>query len=309
MSIFFPSSEDFEKVANLSKWLQEIRISYIEQDFFRNIKPTGVVTYYPYEFLYPSLFALYHWSLGRNKEKRKIMNVLTDVKIELISYHTGRLNIFDTYETITRIDDLFRIFGQFEKNIEMINKKTKTKGGKSFSVQEVFNWFFNNLTINGKNFEDKNKLREQWTKCLVKNHKIDYITLNEIVMDNIRTQGKNYKFMGFYNLVLKSILEVLNMDELKIFEQINNMGYSLGKEAEDTLGESVLWDVFRTRTAEDFVETMVRTQIRLRISLDLRKIEENKPRWREVKAILLNGMANAFFGSKAEKSKTKKGGK
>ena len=88
----------------------------------------------------------------------------------------------------------------------------------------------------------------------------------------------------------------------KFFENINNMGYALGKEAEEKrLGESVLWDIFRTRTAEDFIETLVRTQLKMRSSLDLRKIEENKKRWREVKAILLNGMANALFSLKGER--------
>lgn len=309
MTIFFPSSEDFEKIANLSKWLQQIRVSNIEIDFFRNIRPEGIVTYYPYEFLYPSLFALYNWSLGREKEKRNILNVLTDMKVELVSYLTGGLNIFDTYASITRIDDLFRIFDNFENNLKVINKRTRAKSKKSFSIKKVFNWFFNSLTIDGKNFEDKNKLREQWTKCLLQKYKVDYITLNEIVMDNIRTKRNNYKFIGFYDLIIKSILEVIDMDELNMFEQVNRMGYGLGKKAEDTLGESVLWDVFRTRTADDFVETLVRTQVKLRTSLDLRKIEESKSQWREVKAILLNGMANALFGRKEEGTKNKRGGK
>jgi hypothetical protein len=298
VSIFFPSSEDFEKISNLSKFLNEIKISKIESEknFYRNIELKH--TYYPYEFLYPSLFTLYCWSLGREKDKQEIVNVLTDVKVELVSYLTGKLDIFDTCASITRLDELFRIFDKFNKNLEKVNKRIRAKGKKSFSIKEVFNWFFNDLTIDGKNYEDKNKLREQWTKCLLQKYKVDYLTLNEIVMDNIRTRGNNYKFIRFYDLMIKSILEVINMDGLNMFEQVNRMGYSLGKKAEDTLGESMLWDVFRTRTAEDFVETLVRTQVKLRTSLDLRKIEENKSQWREVKAILLNGMANALFGKK-----------
>ena len=309
MSIFYPSTEDFEKIANLSKRIQQIRISNIEKDYFRNIKPEGIITYYPYEFLYPSLFSLYCWSLGKKRGKRDLINILTDIKIELISYLTGGLNIFDTSASISRIDDLFRIFEKFDTNLVGVNKRTRAKGEKSFSIKKVFNWFFNSLTIKGKNYEDKNKLREQWTKCLLQKYKVDFITMNEIVMDNIRTQGNNYKFIGFYDLIIRSILEVINMDELNMFEQVNRMGYSLGKKAEDTLGESMLWDIFRTRTAEDFVETLVRTQVKLRTSLDLRKIEEGKSQWREVKAILLNGMANAFYGYKKEEIKNRKGGK
>jgi hypothetical protein len=312
VSIFYPSSEDFEKIATLAKRLQQIRISNIENNFFQNIRPEGISTYYPYEFLYPSMFSFYCWSLGREKEKREIVNVLSDVKVELVSYLTGKLDIFDTCASITRLDDLFRIFDKFDRNLKVVNGRTRAKGKKSFGLKEVFNRFFNNLTIDGKNFEDKNKLREQWIKCLLQKHKVDYITLNEIVMDNIRTQwkkGERYRFIGFYNLIIKSILEVINMDELKMFEQVNGMGYSLGKRAEDTLGESVLWDVFRTRTAEDFIETLVRTQVKMRTSLDLRKIQENKSQWREVKAILLNGMANALFARKEEGTKKERGGK
>lgn len=317
VSIFFPSSEDLEKIASISKYIQQIRISGIEKNYFRNIKPEGFVTYYPYEFLYPSLFSLYCWSLGKEKESQDIVNVLKDVKVELVSYLTGKLDIFDTCASITRLDELFRIFDKFNKNLEIVNKKVRTKGKKSFSIKEVFKWFFDDLTIDGKNFEDKNKLREQWTKCLLQKYKVDYITLNEIVMDNIRTQGKNYKFIGFYDLIIKTILEVISMEELEMFEQVNRMGWHL---VNDNMDEqkaggvtrnqmlSFLWDVFRTRTAEDFVDTLVRTQVKLRTSLDLRKIEEYKSQWREVKAILLNGMANALF-SRKEQGVKNKGGK
>jgi len=316
VSIFFPSSEDFEKIAAIAKRLQQIRISTIEKNFFQNIKPEGIVTYYPYEFLYPSLFSLYCWSLGKEKERRDIVNVTSDVKVELVSYLTGKLDIFDTCASITRLDELFRIFDKFNKNLEIVNKRIRAKGKKSFSIKKVFNWFFNDLTIDGKNFEDKNKLREQWTKCLLQKYKVDFITMNEIVMDNIKTQGNNYKFIGSYDLMIKSILEVINMEELKMFEQVNRMGWHL---VHDNIDEqkagkvprnqmiSFLWDVFRTRTAEDFVETLVRTQVKLRTSLDLRKIEENKSQWREVKAILLNGMANALFGRKEQGVKNKGG--
>ncbi|RLJ01886.1 MAG: hypothetical protein DRP08_05025, partial [Candidatus Aenigmatarchaeota archaeon] len=128
---------------------------------------------------------------------------------------------------------------------------------------------------------------------------VDYITLNNIVMKNISTRKRQYKFIRFYDLVVKSILEGVNMEkEIEFFEHLNNLGYALGKDMERKGYESILWDIFRTRTSEDFIETLVQVQLKLRISLDLRKIEANKARWREVKAIILNGMANALFSSK-----------
>ena len=166
-------------------------------------------------------------------------------------------------------------------------------------MEFVFTAFFNDLRIDGKKFADSNRLRESWTKTLITNYKVDYLILNSIVMKNISSRKKNYKFISFYELVVKSILEVISIEEMKFFESINSMGYALGKEAEEKrLGESILWEIFRTRTAEDFIETLVRTQLKMRSSFDLRKIEENKERWREVKAILLNGMANALFSQK-----------
>lgn len=85
-----------------------------------------------------------------------------------------------------------------------------------------------------------------------------------------------------------------------MFEKINGLGYAIGKKVKEEKKESSLWDIFRTRTAEDFVTALVGIQLKLRTTLDLREVEANKSRWREIKAILLNGMANALFSPKKE---------
>jgi len=308
VTIFFPNSDNYEKIAKLSTRLKQIRIQSIEKVWpFCNIRPEGIAAYYPSEFLLSILFALYRWS--NEKEDKEILNVLEEVNIELVSYAAGRgLAIYDSYETLTKLDDIFRIFTQFEEKIILLKKSQELKEKEPLSPTVVFNWFFNSLTIEGKDYEAKNRLREDWTKTLLKKHKIDFITLNEVVMDNIKTKGYAYRFISFYNLMIKSILEGLNMvNEMKVFEHVNAIGYGLGKEAENLMGksaQSALWDIFRTRTASDFVDALVKVQIKLRMSLDLREIEANKSRWREIRAILLNGMANALFrgGKKDVKS-------
>jgi len=301
VTIFFPNSDNYEKIAKLGVRLKEIEISQIKDNPYSNIRPSlskGDFTYYPSEFLFPILFALYRWS--KEKGDKEILNVVEEVNIELVSYVAGRgLAIYDSYETLTKLDDIFRIFTQFEEKIISLNKPREIKEKEPLSPTVVFNWFFNSLTIEGKDYEAKNRLREDWTKTLLKKHKIDFITLNEIVMDNIKTKGNAYRFISFYNLMVKSILEGLNMvNEMKVFEHVNGIGYSLGNEAENLMGksaQSALWDIFRTRTASDFVDALVKVQIKLRTSLDLREVEANKSRWREIRAILLNGMANALF--------------
>lgn len=299
VTIFFPNSDDYEKIARLSTRLKQIRIQNIDKAWpFCNIRPEGIRVYYPSEFLLSILFTLYRWS--KEKNDKEILNILEDVNIELISYNAGRgLSIYDSYDTITKLDDIFRVFAQFEEKINSLNKSRKLNDKDPLKQTKVFNSFFNSLTIDGKDYEAQNRLREDWTKTLLKKRKIDFITLNKIVMENIKTKRSAYRFISFYDLMIKSILEGLNMvDEMRVFENVNNIGYRLGKEAERIMGksaQSVIWDIFRTRTASDFVDALVKAQIKLRTTLDLREIEANKSRWREIKAVLLNGMANALF--------------
>jgi len=302
ITIFFPVSDDYVKVAELSILLQELRIPKIDRrNQFSNIYPKGLATYYPFEYLYPTLFMLYH--RYRDKEK-EIFSLIQEINIQLISFILGNLAIFDFSEFLTRLDRLFKIFVVFDKKVGYLNKELQKKDREPLDKTLIFNDFLNDLVLDGKKLADKNRLREEWVKTLVRYYKVDYITLNNIVMKNISSRKRQYKFIRFYDLVIKSILEGVNMEkEIEFFEHLNNLGYALGKDMENKGYESILWDIFRTRTSEDFIETLVQVQLKLRTSLDLRKIEANKARWREVKAIILNGMANALFSSKQKEVK------
>jgi len=312
VTIFFPVSDDYTKITRISNFLEDLKIGEIENNPYCNIRIEKTFTYYPFEYLYTILCKLY---TTYTDDYEKILSLFQEVNIQLISFLAGKgLSIFDFSEYVTRLDKMFQMFASLNSSIAKINKKRIKKDKTPLSIEYVFIRFFNDLMVDGKKFADRNRLRESWTKMVITKYKVDYLTLNNIVMKNISSQKKNYEFIRFYDMFIKSILEVTNMDEMKFFENINNMGYAMGKEAErKDLGESVLWEIFRTRTVEDFIETLVRTQLKMRNSLDLRKIEENKKRWREVKAIFLNGMANALFshtkdkgGGQNEKSKNKK---
>lgn len=300
VSLFFLSSDDYTKIEKISEKFHELRIPEVENNPYSNIRPRmGVNTYYPFEYLYSILFELYN---TYPKERNEISSLLEEVKVELVSYKEGKgLSLFDLATSVTRLDKLMKIFTNFSEKIENMNKKRQDENKKPIDGVYAFKSFFNDLLIDGKKLEDKNRLREIWTKKCLNKYRVDYITLNEIVMSNISTRKKKYKFIRYYVPAISSILEVRSMEETEFFRAINGLGYHLGKKAEEEkVGENALWDIFRTRTPEDFTETLVRTQLKLRISLDLRKIEENKQRWRETKAVLLNGMANALFEGRGE---------
>ena len=120
VTIFFPDSGDYERTTRLTKLLHQIRLTDIKNNPFSNIRPEGIVAYYPFEFLYSILYTFYRWS---GQKDRIILNLLSEIKIELISYLSGKLNIFDTYDSISRLDELFRTFHHFEKNIRELNKE------------------------------------------------------------------------------------------------------------------------------------------------------------------------------------------
>jgi len=79
------------------------------------------------------------------------------------------------------------------------------------------------------------------------------------------------------------------------FERINSLGYSLGKSMKGTNLENYIWEIFRSRGEEQFLNSLVELQLKLQRTIDLRPINEYE-NWKEAKAILLNGIVNALYG-------------
>jgi len=258
--IFFPSGVDYERIAEFSTFLKELafeRISAPEENHFANIRPERVSAYFPFEFLLPLLLEVF--DLMERKQKDPV-EILSEIRIELVSYLKGGLNIFDHYESISRIDELFRAF---------VCLKKKTKGLSSFIP------FYNGLTVGfrerGKKLVDKNKIREDWAKVLLVKHRVDFVSLNKTVMENIKIYKDEYRFIPWYQPIITGLLEGLGMkNDKELFEKINALGWHLvADEARKTggLGEnqlkSFLWDIFRTRTSEDFISALVELQLKL----------------------------------------------
>lgn len=301
VSLLFLTGIDYEKIVNLSEKMKQLRITAMENNPFANLRLEHTVTAYPFEYLLGVLFEFYK---RYSVQSDSVFDLFQEVDVVLTSYLVETLKIFDICETLSRLDRVFQIFRTFDVSINRLNKVIEKKGKRPINTTEAFYYFFNDLLIEGKEVSDRCMLRERWARHLLTKWGVDYLTLNEIVMENIRKRRSAYQFIQFYDIFIESILsrkEEMMEKEVEFFNHLNSLGYALGKSVEEGPGESALWDIFRTRTAEDFVETLVRVQLKMRSSLDLREIEANKQRWREVKAIILNGMANALFGEKRKK--------
>lgn len=64
--------------------------------------------------------------------------------------------------------------------------------------------------------------------------------------------------------------------------------------------EKYVWELFRARGFEEFVNKLVELQAKLEIAMDVRPIYENEKEWKTIKAILLNGMLNAIHGGEED---------
>jgi hypothetical protein len=160
----------------------------------------------------------------------------------------------------------------------------------------VFSGFFDNLTVMRGDFIENCRPREEFAKGLLLESKIDFVTLNEIIMERMKHKERivmPYDYLYF----ITSFMEVFGLEK-EMFDRINKLGYMLGSKMKGTNLENFVWEVFRARGLEQFYNSLVELQSKLKISMDLRAINENEKSWREAKAILLNGMLSALHGGK-----------
>ncbi len=155
--------------------------------------------------------------------------------------------------------------------------------------------FYENLEIprSGKDRSKNTLEREEFIgKLLV--GRLDFVLLNAIMMERAK---RKLPLPLYYYTWAVSYLEVFgggNVD-VETFKQINGLGYALGKAMRGTNLERYLWELFRARGFEEFVNKLVELQAKLETTLDIRPIYENEREWKVVKAILLNGMLNALY--------------
>ena len=202
---------------------------------------------------------------------------------------------YQKYVEVNVLDKISRFFLRIiDESIENWKKIDEKERQKKRGPEDlVFSGFFNNLTVDKGKLSENCRLREEFTKALL-DSKINFITLNEIIMERLKKSEK--VIVPYYYLTFVRIfMEVFDMEK-ETFEKINRLGYTLGKQMKETNLDTFVWDVFRARGYEQFCSSLVELQAKLKKSIDLRPINENENRWREAKAIMLNGMLNAIYG-------------
>nr|WP_206205777.1 hypothetical protein [Thermococcus sp. Bubb.Bath] len=155
--------------------------------------------------------------------------------------------------------------------------------------------FYENLEIPRGKDRSKNYLeREEFVRKLLEG-KFDFVLLNTIFMERLK---RKLTLPPYYYTWAHSYLNVFGggVVDIKTFEQVNGLGYSLGMKMKGTNLERYQWELFRARGFEEFLNKLVELQGKLEENFDLRPVYENQGEWKVLKAILLNGMLNALYG-------------
>ncbi|WP_461863426.1 hypothetical protein [Thermococcus sp.] len=159
--------------------------------------------------------------------------------------------------------------------------------------------FYENLEVPRGRDRAKNTLeREEFIKKLLEG-KFDFVLLNQIFMERLR---RKLPLPGYYSTWAVLYLEAFGGGyvDAETFRQVNGLGYALGRRMKGSNLERYLWELFRARGFEEFLNRLVELQAKVGESIDLRAIYENRREWKVVKAILLNGMLNALYGGGKE---------
>jgi len=190
----------------------------------------------------------------------------------------------------------------FLKRIQDRGKETKWSRKHLEPRDSAICLFYENLEVpRNKKDRSKNFLeREEFIGKLL-GGKFDFVLLNRIFMERIKVK---LPLPLYYYTWAHSFLEVFGGDvvDVKTFERINGLGYALGKVMKGTNLERYQWELFRARGFEEFINKLVELQAKLEMNFDLRPVYENEREWKVVKAVILNGMLNALYGSEKEVS-------
>ena len=281
--LFFFDSYDvdaLEKATENMRHLQDPN-RYME---IKNFDHPRYTMFYPYETMLVVIFQF-------------IKNNLNYYKAE--SKHLGSLNLYMTYGR-DQLYGYMQIDGSTLQKLSDFFIKIIKAGRESENISgpnpddRVFFLFFENLLVGKGKPSERAMLREKFSYSLLKG-KIDFITLNEILMEKTKN---GEKLPLYYSEFIYNYLEAFNLDK-DIFQQINGLGYKLGLQMKGTNLDNYIWEIFRARGVEQFLNSLVELQSRLGLEVDLRPINDYE-NWKEAKAILLNGMLNALYGRRKE---------
>ncbi|MFP3130790.1 MAG: hypothetical protein RXR51_04315, partial [Nitrososphaeria archaeon] len=284
--LFFFDSYDSQTLDSVTSEMKKLQ----DPSQYMEIKSSLIKTAHPYDTM---VVTIYEFIKNLYDDYRENRDTLQLNSVSLYMVH-GKEQIYyynyidgSTFQKISNfffkiIDESINIF----KKIEEKKSKPINLGAKDL----VFYGFFNDLITGDDKLSEKTRLREMFSHSMLEG-KIDFIVLNEILMEK---QKNKEKLPLYYTNFINNYLEAFNLDK-ESFERINSLGYSLGKSMKGTNLENYIWEIFRSRGEEQFLNSLVELQLKLQRTIDLRPINEYE-NWKEAKAILLNGIVNALYG-------------
>ncbi|MEM2857096.1 MAG: hypothetical protein QW776_01590 [Candidatus Nitrosocaldus sp.] len=244
-------------------------------NFYSNLSsdPPDII-YYPYEFLASEIY--------------NIVNIQSsfegiDLRLGAIVFglSTRLKKIFDTSEVVDNIYPIIKSFVRFSKKFNSNN----------------FEFLFRCLREDSTNNEPGVFInRNLFFKSLLKDKKISWTTLEEILFYNIR-KDRNIPFIKPFLVIL---MEELHMAEKEIFEQVSTAGYSIGKSLLDVTHDKdkakrYLYELRRKRRLEEFLDTINLIQLESERNIDDRQFKEHSEIFPKLRVFFLIGMTNAIF--------------
>ncbi|BAA29238.1 hypothetical protein [Pyrococcus horikoshii] len=245
-------------------------------------------TYNPNE----TFFSILHEFVKFLKRRRLLQEAIDLGKLVrvFLVYGTGQFYGSEVIEGIKLVELI-----NFLSEIQEKGRETKKYKRQDSAVA----LFFENLSVPRGKDKKKNTLeREEFIRKLL-DGKFDFILLNRIFMERYK---RDLPLPFYYLTWVRAYFKAFGGDivDLRTFERVNGLGYSLGKMVRGTNLEKYVWELFRARGFEEFVNKLVELQAKLEIAMDVRPIYENEKEWKTIKAILLNGMLNAIHGGEED---------
>lgn len=254
-------------------------------NFYNNLssRPQDII-YYPYEFLAYVIYSIANTQVS-----------FEDIGLSLgaivFGLSTGSKKIFDTADVVDNLHPIINAFRKFSNS------------------NYDFQFLFKRLREDSTDVEPGVFInRNLFFKFLLKEKKIDWGTLEEILFYNI---GKD-RNIPFIKPFLLTLMGELHMTEKEIFEQVSSAGYSIGKSLLDVTQDKdkakrYLYELRRKRRLEEFLDAINLIQLETEKNLDDRPFKEYSEIFYKLKVFFLIGMANAIFAKSSSKGEGDEG--
>lgn len=291
--MFFFDSYNLDSLLRMNSALKDSDLRDPTQ--MNKIKKFVIPSFHPYETMLITLYEFTKW-LKQKGLLAEITGILQEIRLILLS-GSAQIYVSKVFEG-TVLEKIVRFFDALISKSEVLYQSRQEEAPQQMRISPsdmIFHGFFRNLEVSKGNLAENLRPRDQISYSLLSG-KVPFEALNKVIME--RRKNKQ-QFPFYYKTFIISFLEAFGLDEERsMFEQINGLGYALGREIRGTNLESFIWDIFRARGYEDLLNSLAELQLKLKTSVDWRFICAYEKDWRKVKAILLNGMANAIYGGR-----------